>query len=319
MSNYIDNNKKLLYEYLVNHDEKAYKKLVEGNVKLVHFVINKIANKYSERLDKMEDEYFGLGCLALEHAINKFDINKIEEVSLSTYAVTWIESRITRALKRKIDDDKYLISMQETINDGDDLTFEGILADEDDYIEDFIEHDYKIYKKNKVQNVLSKLNDEERKILELYYGFEDGIPKTYYRISEILGINKYTVKKIIENTTKKLKVFLKEFKNDYEFKDDKQIKKEIEYETNELHEKKKKLLNIIKKYDRKYLKEIFEKIKDDEKRILFMYCGVNKMKSYDLKYISKEMEIDEESVKEIIKKAVDNICYLIDKKDNKKK
>ena len=86
-----------------------------------------------------------------------------------------------------------------------------------------------------------------------------------------------------------------------------------------MHEKKKQLLNIIKEYDRKFLKEVFDKIDDEEKRIVFKYCGINMIKSYDVKYISKEMNVDEESVKDIIKTTIDNICDLINKKNNKRK
>ena len=309
-------NKVLLHEYLTTKNEDAFKKLMENNIKLVHYVINKLSINYSIICDFLEEEYFDLGCLALAHAIEKFDINKIEEVTLSTYAITWIEGKISRELKKRLEQEDSTISMDQNIGNEDDLTVAGTIKDEDDKYEDLVERDYIKYRKYKIQKVFSKLEENEREIVELYYGFKDGKPKTCYRISVILGINKNRIKTILNAANEKLKIQLKEF-DLYSYLEKKEDLKKQEIEIDRLKVNKNKLLTAVKENERLLLKQVFDKIDSFEKRVLFLYCGIGYKKEHNIKYISKEMDLDEESVEEIIETTFNKVFNLLGKKKRK--
>ena len=57
---------------------------------------------------------------------------------------------------------------------------------------------------SRIDSVLSQLSDREKKIIELYYGFENSNFKSYCEISRILGISEQYVHQIHENCITKL-------------------------------------------------------------------------------------------------------------------
>ncbi len=81
----------LLNEYH-NGNNEVYKKLVEGNLKLVLSVVQKFTNR-KENLD----DIFQIGVLGLMKAIDNFDLSK--KVLFSTYAVPMISGEIKRHLR----------------------------------------------------------------------------------------------------------------------------------------------------------------------------------------------------------------------------
>ncbi len=81
-----------LFYQLEGGDEKARKKLVNGNLRLVLSVIKRFNNR-GEYLDDL----FQVGCIGLMKAIDNFDLD--QNVKFSTYAVPMIIGEIRRYLR----------------------------------------------------------------------------------------------------------------------------------------------------------------------------------------------------------------------------
>ena len=129
MGKFIEENDKLLYEYLVNNDQESLKKLINDNLNLISYILNKLYSRggrpESGRIN-FHDEYYSYGYEGLVRAIQMFDKEKIGDIKFSTYACIWIESKITRQIFREIDRNKRSISLETPVNEKGDTLGEFI-------------------------------------------------------------------------------------------------------------------------------------------------------------------------------------------------
>lgn len=72
--------KKILFDKILQGDEQAKQEYIYGNLRLVLSVIQRFSNR-GEHMDDL----FQVGCIGLIKAINNFDIS--QNVKFSTYAV----------------------------------------------------------------------------------------------------------------------------------------------------------------------------------------------------------------------------------------
>ncbi|MFR1518121.1 MAG: RNA polymerase sporulation sigma factor SigG [Clostridia bacterium] len=84
--------KKVLFDRILQGDEKAREEFIQGNLRLVLSVIQRFNNR-----GEMVDDLFQVGCIGLIKAIDNFDVT--QEVQFSTYAVPMIIGEIRRYLR----------------------------------------------------------------------------------------------------------------------------------------------------------------------------------------------------------------------------
>ncbi len=191
-----DEEEKLLKQ-MRNGDEKARKKLIEHNLRLVVHVVKKYYTTDCE-----QDDLISIGTLGLIKAVNTFQPDK--GVRLATYAARCIENEILmhfRSLKKSMHD----ISLDEPIetdSEGNPLTLMDILYTDDTVFED-------INRKSdclKVRQFVSELEDErEKTILTLRYGLNGNEPMTQIEVGNLLGISRSYVSRIETKSLKRLK------------------------------------------------------------------------------------------------------------------
>ena len=188
-------------EDLSNNSEKARKILVERNLRLVVY----IAKKFENSGVNIED-LISIGTIGLMKAINTFDVHK--NIKLATYASRCIENEILMYLRRN-NRLKNEVSIDEPLNtdgDGNELLLSDILgSDEDSVFKNLeIEADKRI-----IGDYLENLNDREKCIMELRFGFRYGEEKTQKEVADLLGISQSYIsrieKKIIHNMKKEIK------------------------------------------------------------------------------------------------------------------
>lgn len=84
--------KKILFDKILQGDEEAKQEYIYGNLRLVLSVIQRFSNR-GEHMDDL----FQVGCIGLIKAINNFDIS--QNVKFSTYAVPMIIGEVRRYLR----------------------------------------------------------------------------------------------------------------------------------------------------------------------------------------------------------------------------
>ena len=173
-------------------DDEARKVLVERNLRLVVY----IAKKFENTGIGIED-LISIGTIGLMKGVNTFNADK--NIKLATYASRCIENEILMFL-RKNNKTKGEISIDEPLNkdcDGNELLLSDILGTDPDITSRNIEDEVD---KTLLRASILKLNEREKNIMEMRFGFKTGKEKTQKEVAdELRNITKLYLKIRKEN------------------------------------------------------------------------------------------------------------------------
>lgn len=152
--------------------------LVERNLRLVVY----IAKKFENTGIGIED-LISIGTIGLMKGVNTFNSDK--NIKLATYASRCIENEILMYL-RKNNKTKGEISIDEPLNkdcDGNELLLSDILGTDPDITSRNLEDEVD---KKLLRASILKLNDREKNIMEMRFGFKTGKEKTQKEVADEL-------------------------------------------------------------------------------------------------------------------------------------
>ena len=150
--------------------------LVERNLRLVVY----IAKKFENTGIGIED-LISIGTIGLMKGVNTFNSDK--NIKLATYASRCIENEILMFL-RKNNKTKGEVSIDEPLNkdcDGNELLLSDILGTDPDITSRNLEDEVD---KTLLRASILKLNDREKNIMEMRFGFKTGKEKTQKEVAE---------------------------------------------------------------------------------------------------------------------------------------
>lgn len=182
-------------------DMNARNKLIEHNLRLVAYIVNK---HYSEARDT--DDLISIGTIGLIRAAETFDPDK--DISFSTYASTCIQNQIKMYFRKNKHraNEVYLNDPIDTDKNGNEITMADIFSDSicvDEEVDLKIDMD-KLYK-----YVNSSLDQREREIIVKRYGLSvnrrASRPMTQREVADQLGISRSYVSRIEKKALAKLK------------------------------------------------------------------------------------------------------------------
>lgn len=153
-------------------------KLVERNLRLVVY----IAKKFENTGIGIED-LISIGTIGLMKGVNTF--NNEKNIKLATYASRCIENEILMFL-RKSNKIKGEISIDEPLNkdgDGNELLLSDILGTEPDVTSRNLEDEVD---RTLLRASIKKLNEREKNIMEMRFGFKTGKEKTQKEVADEL-------------------------------------------------------------------------------------------------------------------------------------
>lgn len=177
--------------------EEKRKILVERNLRLVVY----IAKKFENTGIGIED-LISIGTIGLMKAINSYDLEK--NIKLATYASRCIENEILMYL-RKNNKIKTEISIDEPINidsEGNDLSLADILGTDNDAIFKSVEDDEN---KKILKKCIENLEDREKIIMKLRYGFDGKDELTQKEVADKLGISQSYISRLEKKVINDLK------------------------------------------------------------------------------------------------------------------
>ncbi len=163
---------------LENNNFEARQILVEHNLRLVVY----IAKKFENTGIGIED-LISIGTIGLMKAINTF--NNSKNIKLATYASRCIENEILMYLRRS-NKTKGEISIDEPLNqdgDGNELLLSDILGTDEDVTSRAMEDEVD---RVLLKAAILKLNSREKNIMELRFGFKNGVEKTQKEVADML-------------------------------------------------------------------------------------------------------------------------------------
>jgi RNA polymerase sporulation-specific sigma factor len=155
---------------------EARQTLVERNLRLVVY----IAKKFENTGVGIED-LISIGTIGLMKSVNTFNYDK--KIKLATYASRCIENEILMYLRR-INKIKGEISIDEPLNkdgDGNELLLSDILGTDGDITSRNLEDEVD---KTLLRGAIEKLNDKEKYIMQMRFGFLNGKEKTQKEVAD---------------------------------------------------------------------------------------------------------------------------------------
>ena len=185
-------------EQLDNEDNLlARQTLVERNLRLVVY----IAKKFENTGIGLED-LISIGTIGLMKGVNTFNSEK--KIKLATYASRCIENEILMHLRRtnKL---KSEVSIDEPLNkdsDGNELLLSDILGTEADITYRKLEDEVDM---QLLKEAIKKLNDREKNIMEMRFGFISGKEKTQKEVADELGISQSYISRLEKKIINKMK------------------------------------------------------------------------------------------------------------------
>ena len=171
--------------------------LVERNLRLVVY----IAKKFENTGIGIED-LISIGTIGLMKGVNTFNSDK--KIKLATYASRCIENEILMYL-RKNNKLKGEISIDEPLNkdgDGNELLLSDVLGTDPDITSRNLEDEVD---KVLLRASILKLNNREKDIMEMRFGFKTGKEKTQKEVADELGISQSYISRLEKKIIKKMK------------------------------------------------------------------------------------------------------------------
>ena len=190
--------KKECYDLLKKYqsgDEYAFNKIVYSNIKLVLYEINKKFKNIKYTPNK--DDLISVGIIGLIKSIKTFDISK--NVEFSTYTIKCIDNEIFGFLRNLKKNDN-IDSIDRIIDENND----ELIIDNSDILWDIT--DKETY--NLVKEIVEDLEEREKIIIKLYFGFENNNTHSQEKIAKILGLSQSYVSRIIKDVLIDIKIKL---------------------------------------------------------------------------------------------------------------
>ena len=186
-----------LMQRLILGDTSVRRTLIERNLRLVAY----IARKFENTGVGMED-LVSIGAIGLIKGVNTFDATK--RIKLATYASRCIENEILMHL-RKTSKLRLEISIDEPLNidwDGNELLLSDKLGTDSDDISKRLEDEVD---KQLLLKALMRLNDREKRIMELRFGLFGNEEYTQKQVADMLGISQSYISRLEKRIIRQLR------------------------------------------------------------------------------------------------------------------
>lgn len=171
--------------------------LIERNLRLVVY----IAKKFENNAYNIED-LISIGTIGLIKAIHSFVPNK--NIKLATYASRCIENEILMYLRRN-NKLKAEVSLEEPLKvdwDGNELLLSDVLSSDADIVYREMDNESD---RIALHRALNKLNNRERRIMDLRFGFGGGGERTQKEVADMLGISQSYISRIEKKIMNRLR------------------------------------------------------------------------------------------------------------------
>ena len=182
-------------------DKTAKNRLIQHNLRLVAHIVK----KYSTAGEA--DDLISIGTIGLIKAINTFELNK--NTQLSTYAARCIENEILMYLRmsKKHNQVYYLEESLGKDKDGNDISLQDIIANEDDDLSRDVENT--LLTRDVLAVIKKTLPEREYQIICLRFGLDNTPAYTQREVAKMLNISRSYISRLENKAVKTIKTALK--------------------------------------------------------------------------------------------------------------
>lgn len=294
---------RIILEYIKQGDESAREYLIEHNMRLVLFEVTTRFKNY--QYDK--EELIAIGNIGLVKAAQTYDPSK--KIAFSTYAAKCIDNEILMFIRKQ----KKLFS-EESLSytifiDGgyEEKKLEDIIRSDIDIEEEYNEKEtYEI-----IRGLIDSLSERDRKIMILYYGFNNSKTHTTREIAKIMSLSQPVIVRIIHRNLKNISDKLQELgvielrektkKQNNRKSKRKKVNTTKDKKNEILKEDYIKLLEILKSED---LSNILNYYTEKEIIILLLKLGYINGKDFSSQSVAEFLNINKQEVIDTTKRII---------------
>ena len=192
---------KEVFDLLSKDDRAAREKLIVHNLRLVVYIAKKF-----ERSGVCVADLTSIGTMGLIKAVNTFRPEK--NIKLATYASRCIENEILMYL-RKTGARKAEVSIDEPLNtdpEGNELLLSDILSSDENSVSFDIEYEDE---KKMLINAVNSLDEREKRLMYLRFGFGNETEHTQKEVADIMGISQSYISRLEKKIIASLRELLK--------------------------------------------------------------------------------------------------------------
>ncbi len=174
--------------------------LITHNLRLVVY----IAKKFESSSLPVED-VISIGTIGLIKAVNTFVPSR--NIKLATYASRCIENEILMYL-RKASNRRQETSIDEPLNtdgEGNELLLSDVLGTDQDQISVQLEQEAE---KDMLRAAVDRLEDRERRIMQMRFGLTDGKEYTQKEVADAIGISQSYISRLEKRIIRRLRLEL---------------------------------------------------------------------------------------------------------------
>lgn len=178
-------------------DLDARNVLIERNLRLVAHIMKKY---YAQTSD--QEDLISIGTIGLIKGITTFDMEK--GARLATYAARCVENEILMYFRsqRKSSHDVSLSDYIDTGTDGTALSLMDVVSEDEDLFEQVSSREQLCAVRQLVDTCLT---EQEREVICLRYGLQDGQSQRQRQVAKTLGISRSYVSRIEKRALEKLR------------------------------------------------------------------------------------------------------------------
>lgn len=255
-------------------DLEARDKAIIHNVKLVfNQVIKKFANSPYE-----PKELVSIGIIGLVKAVDTFDITK--KINFTTYAVRCIDNEILMFMRKcnKYLKDESLEQPLASDTEDEGLRVKDTIADENsEFTENILKREILL----EIKRQVDMLNDRDKEIIKLYFGFYEDKQYSQKEIATMLGLSQSYISRIINRVIDTIGKKLEEQNlierttfNKIISKTNKKQKKRKE-ETEKMAKKLQTIYDYFNQYTREQINEMLTKLTQEERELITLRYGTD--------------------------------------------
>ena len=214
-----------LAKAIIDSSEEAKEKFINANYRLVVSIAKRYRKESVDMLDLIQ-----AGNIGLIKAVEKYDYKK--GFKFSTYATWWIKQSITRYIddcentiripvhlhqrinfvKRKKQELANVLQREpsmEELAEVCELEVDSSLVEfipSDAHFGDVVIHEVEQNNlREKIDEVLTDLSDQEQQVLRMRFGLDDDTPKTLEEIGKVFGVTRERIRQIEAKAIRKLR------------------------------------------------------------------------------------------------------------------